>query len=187
VYDGARLFLTVFPFWAILAARGGQLLIEQISRKWIAGGLLAVVLCWQAGNLIAYRPCQLSFYNLLVGGVRGAEWLGLETTYWGDSITRTLLNDLVRNVPAGSTVMVAPVLHQFQLDDLTRQSPILRRHGIRIVPYTGTTPRPEYLLLFRRQADLPDDLRVRRQESELIAETRRLGVQLAALYRLHPN
>lgn len=180
VYDGERLFLAVFPLWAILAARGGQLFWERCSRKWIPSGVLAAVVCWQIGNLIAYQPCQMSFYNLLVGGVRGAERLGLETTYWGDSVTRTLLNE----IPADATVMVVPVLHQFQLDDLLRQSPILRQRGIRLVPFDDSAPRSGYLLLFRRRADLPEPVRFGPHDAELIAETRRAGGQLAALYRL---
>jgi len=184
VYDSERLFLNVFPLWAILAGRGAQLVYDRTSRKWIPGGVLAALLLWQAGAVIAYQPCGLSYYNLLTGGVAGAERLGLETTYWGDSITRTLLNEVVRAVPAGSRVMVAPVLHQFQLDDLERQSPILRRHGIRLIPYGTSPPAAEYLLLFRRRADLPDELRFGPVDAELRAETRRGGVQLAALYRL---
>jgi hypothetical protein len=184
VYDGERLFLTVFPLWAILAGRGRQFMWERIPGKLIPIGVLAAMLLWQAGNVINYHPCQLSFYNLLTRGASGAERWGLETTYWGEGVTRTLLIDLVREVPEGSAVMVAPVLHQFQLDDLLRQSPILRRGNIQLVPYTDAPNRPDYLLLFRRRADLPEELRFGPRDAKLLAETRRGRVQLAALYRL---
>ncbi len=185
VYDGERLFLTVFPFWAILAARGAERLCEQFSRWQLGRAAIITCLIFQAGQLVRYQPCPLSYYNLFVGGTSGAERFGLETTYWGDSITRELLQDVVRLVPEGSTIHFAPVLHQFQLDDLHRQSPILRRHGIHLAAATDSLSGAKYVLLFRRRADLPDELRFGPTNGKLLAEVSRGGTQLAALYELH--
>jgi hypothetical protein len=184
VYDGERLFLTAFPSWVMLAARGGQLLAERLSRRWVVAWLFSLMLGIQAWNVLEYRPCQLSFYNAIVGGPRGAEKLGLETTYWGDSLTRSLLSNIVELVPEGATVHVAPVLHPFQLEDLLRQSPILRGHRIRLEPYSGESNNAEYLLLYRRRADLPPELRFGPADAQLLAEVRRRGVQLSAFHRL---
>jgi hypothetical protein len=182
VYDGERLFLPVFPLWAVLAGWGASALGERSRRSWALGGA-AAVLAVQTWQIVAYQPCWLSTYNLLVGGTSGAERLGLETTYWGDGVTRSLLSEVVNHVPAGRTVYVAPVLHPFQLDDLLRQSPALRRHKLRLVAYEGPRLEADYLLVFRRRADLPEALRDGPQGA-LLAETRRGGAQLAALYRL---
>jgi hypothetical protein len=138
VYDGERLFLMVFPLWAIVAGCGGQWAYERLRQRWSARksvSILAAFLALQAYGVVALHPCYLSYYNLVVGGLRGADRLGLETTYWGDSVTRPLLQAVAENVPAGSAVAVAPVLHQFQLVDLEEQSPILRRRGIKLVPF----------------------------------------------------
>lgn len=190
VYDCERLFLPVFPLWAILAGYGASLFwqpTEKTRYRSLRIASLVIVILIQMTNVARYSPCPLSFYNLCVGGVSGAERLGLETTYWGDAVTRELLNEVTQHVPAGSTVHVAPVLHQFQLDDLFRQSPMLRRQGIVLQPYDGPQAAAEYLLLFRRRADLPQELRDGPANAELLAETRRGHVQLAALYRLKSN
>lgn len=184
VYDCERLFLTAFPFWAMLAGIGAASLLNRIASVRIRNVVAAAVLGSLCVNLMLFQPCFLSFYNIVVGRTAGAERLGLETTYWGDSITRSLLNELTRQVPAESTVQVAPVLHQFQLDDLWQQSSILRRHDVRLVAYAEKQQDVRYLLLFRRRADLPKELRDGPQHGKLLAEVRRSGVQLAALYEL---
>ena len=151
------------------------------------------MLALESPALFLLNPCYLSYYNVLVGGTWGAERLGFEPTYWRDSFTRDFLEDTVRNVPAGSTVIVLPVLHPAEPTVLWEQSPLLRQHRIRLVqlpplegariPATG----PEYICLFRRNADLvelPEPLKKQIAEAELLAEVRREGVQLAALYRL---
>ena len=99
----------------------------------VRGAILSLCLLMQSIGVIAMHPCQLSYYNLLVGGSRGADWLGFERTYWGDSVTRSFLRQVATSVSEGDTLVVSPVLHQFQLDELLMQSPILRARGIRLV------------------------------------------------------
>ncbi len=43
----------------------------------------------QGYGVVTIHPFGLSYYNLLVGGLPGAERLGLELTYWGDAVDRT--------------------------------------------------------------------------------------------------
>lgn len=173
VYDGTRLFSVCFPLWGLFIGLG--------AREWTAWlgsrlpepralGLTAVLLMLQGYGLWAAHPCQLGYYNLLVGGPRGAQRLGLETTYWGDSLTRPFLQECLQHLPQGSEIELAPVLHQFQCEELIKQSPLLRDHGLRCVPFgegapsaTETNPTENapyrYVLAFARQADLRDDLR----------------------------
>lgn len=186
VYDCERLFLTVFPFWSLLAARGTTLLLAKCrpgGQRSLGVALISLVLVAQLVNLCFYQPCYLSYYNLLVVESAGAENLGLETTYWGDSLTRDLLEDAVRQLPAGSTLHISPVVHPIQLNDLLRQSPILRQHQLQLASYLGKPQPGDYLLLFRRRADLPDELRFGPENAKLLAETRRHSVQLAGLYQ----
>jgi hypothetical protein len=188
VYDGARLFLVSFPLWALFIGRGSALLFGWMQARWsrpVSAGALSVFLAGQAWGCVALHPCYLSYYNALVGGLRGAEALGLEVTYWQDSVTRDFLESCVKAVPRGSRIEMFPILDVFQLDGLTKQSPILRGHGIELAPYRGfDRMQSRYLLVFRRRADLPDPIRDEPPRSRLLAEVRRSGVQLAALYEI---
>lgn len=145
VYDGERLFLISYPMWAVLIGRGTEVAMSHLRQKaelgqWrfaasgrVRGVILVSCLLSQSLGVIAMHPCQLSYYNLLVGGSRGADWCGFERTYWGDSVTRRFLRQVAASVSEGDTIVVSPVLHQFQLDELLMQSPILRSRGIRLV------------------------------------------------------
>ncbi|NOX54152.1 MAG: 4-amino-4-deoxy-L-arabinose transferase [Planctomycetes bacterium] len=186
VYDGARLFLVSFPLWAVFIGKG----CEQ-ARQWLrqrvnarsAGIVLTVVLACQGWGLLRMHPCYLSYYNAAVGGLGGASRLGFELTYWGDSITRGFLREVVRHVPPGTTIAVAPTLHEFQWGDLRDESPLLKGRDIRFAPYgTSQADRAVYLLVFFRKADLPRELRHPPAGGERLAEVRRCGVLLATLY-----
>jgi len=191
VYDGARLFLVVFPLWGIFIGRGGEACFALLRRKLsprLAGIALAVLLLLQGYGIVALAPTYLSYYNLLVGGLRGAERLGLATTYWGDSLTRELLDRTAELVPAGSTVAVAPVLHPFQLPAMMNEAPQLRARRIVLQPYDEKTePAPRYVLTFPRREYLPESWVNGPPGAEVLAEVVREGVRLAGLYELSPE
>ncbi|MGC1272982.1 MAG: glycosyltransferase family 39 protein, partial [Planctomycetaceae bacterium] len=186
VYDGARLFLVSFPLWAVLIGRGGGVAwnwLRTKSSSRVATIVLMYFLVGQAYGIVTDRPTYLSYYNLLVGGLAGAERLGFEPTYWGDSITSELLDAAAEAVPEGGTLAVSPVLHQFQLDDLRTQSPALRRRNIRLVEYdTPAANNADAVLVFERRASLPDELRRRLAVADPIAIVERQGVRLAGVY-----
>jgi hypothetical protein len=191
VYDGERLFLVVCPLWAVLVGAGGRRLLQWLSQRGsprVAVAAVALLLATQGYGVVAMHPCQLSYYNLAVGGLRGADRLGFERSYWADGITRALIQKLVDQVPRGTTIDVAPVLHPILLDDLPAQSPLLREHDIRLRAYDDAhREQVRYVLVVRRRADPWHSLEPAPTHSRLLAETRREGVQLAALYELeHP-
>lgn len=186
VYDGTRLFLVAFPLWAIVAGRGSLVAWSWLRRRLsvrLAGGLLAVLFTIQAWGLIGLHPCQLGFYNLLVGGPAGAERLGLEPTYWGDSLTRGFLERVVQQVPADQTIAVFPSLYPHQWDAY-RHAPVWGNNS-RKLPLLGTPDAQDagYLMIFRRKADLPDFLRSDPPGSQRLVTLTRGGVVLAVLYR----
>ncbi len=210
VYDGTRLFSVSFPLWGLFVGLGARELTETLAKKMPtprALGVTAVLFLFQGYGLWAAHPCQLSYYNLLVGGPRGAERLGMETTYWGDSLARPFLQECLPHIPAGSEIELVPVLHQFQCEELIKQSPLLRAHGLRCVPFgegtgSATTAAPaevsqsRYVLAFVRWADLPDELRgvlnpsqntADSQNWEPLVKFERQGVCLAALLRSRPK
>lgn len=199
VYDGERLFSVVFPLWAVFVGRGAANALRQLT-TWLstnrARWVLAVFMAGQSYGIIAFAPCYLSYYNLLTGGLAGAERLGFQVTYWGDSITRNLLRQTVEERAAGSSIQVfmAPVLHQFQLRALEQQSPLLLA-GLEnpIAPYSAQAvqsvlnrehgPRV-FVLVFQRKEYLPRELQQPPSGARVVAEVRRQGVLLAAFYEL---
>jgi hypothetical protein len=189
VYDGDRLFLVSFPLWAVLIGRGAGLVWERLRAARsprFATITVALLFATQVYGVVAYRPIYLSYYNLLAGGLAGAERLGFEPTYWGDSVTADLLEAAAEAVPQGGTLAVAPVLHQFQLPDLRSQSPALRSRDIRLVEYRDEGNRADALLVFDRRASLSEPLRTWLETAEPVAAVRHQGVTLAGVYRLLP-
>jgi hypothetical protein len=186
VYDGERLFLTTFPLWALFIGRGWVALWHlrhgRSHSRAIGAVACSACLLFAASPLVTMTPCHLSYYNRLVPLIAGkGQRHGLEIDYWGEGITRQLLQRLVEVVPAGSEVAVVPTLHQFQADEYRRQSPILRRHKIATVEYRDRPPSQKYVLVFRRRADLPERLIEGPVGSTILAATRLHGETLAYL------
>lgn len=189
VYDGERLFLISYPMWAVLIGRGAELALSHLrqrseSGRWrlmatrrARGAAITLFLIAQSVGVIVMHPCQLSYYNLLVGGLYGADRLGFERTYWGDSVTRSLLTSVLSRKEAGS-IDVMPVLHQFQLDELLKQSPILRNRRIRLLP-ANRQPKADlsdgWLVIFRKADVSPETSEMRNGVGVV-----RQGVRLAA-------
>ena len=183
VYDGERLFLMSFPLWAVLAGIGGQRACDWLTTKSLRLRLVAgCVLASQAVGLVTYSPYWLSYYNGLVGGLSGAAALGFEVDYWGESLSRTLWRDLEQQVPPGSRIAVAPIMHQFYLSELSRQSPIVRRHRWQLEAYGAATTRPDFLLTFERRADVPATNALEAADWQPVSSIRRQGVPLATLW-----
>lgn len=110
-YDGVRLFLNIFPFVALLAGIGVDWLWGKFSPQLkISTGGLAAFLFFILALLPLYhiRPFYLCYYNELAGGPNGANRLGLETTYWGDTCNNDILKYLNHNLPAGARVCLYP-------------------------------------------------------------------------------
>lgn len=117
VYDGVRLFLMVFPFWAVFVGQGAGWAYEWLTQRWQprwAALALGAYFACQGFGVWYYHPYQLSYYNLLVGGLRGADKLGFEVTYWGDSVTRDLIDRWSALAPKGSCAVLVPSLYTDQ-------------------------------------------------------------------------
>jgi hypothetical protein len=187
IYDAERLWFPAVPLGAVFLGRGCHLLRQRAQESFprfgpFVGAVLWATMLTQVWSLGTIAPVYLSHYSGWVLGLPGAKSRGQELNYWGDAVARELLQRVVEQTPRGATIAVSPVLHQFQVEELWRQSPILRAHGVRLVPYESRDT-AEYVLLFRRLADLPEELRNGPDDAELLAEVSRHGVQLAALYR----
>lgn len=155
----------------------------KLTRVRHPGIILAAVFCGQAMGLVWTHPYQLSYYNAFVGGPNGAEKLGFETTYWGDSLSRSMLLEVARQVPDGSTIDLAPTLHQFQVDVVQSQAPVLRRHNLTLRAYDPENNDGEYLLVFHRKADMPLPGDLKAAGWKILVATHRQGTILASFYK----
>jgi len=99
-YDGVRLFLPVFPCFAFLAGAGFYWLAKKVTqfvpekrRNIVAPVLLALMIVPSAVSLYRIHPYELSYYNVLVGGLAGAQKKGMENTYWNDPFNLDVVID----------------------------------------------------------------------------------------------
>jgi len=110
IYNGLRHFLFIVPPLVILGGIGLYHAIAFVTRKHrgagvVLGVLLTLALARQTALLIGLHPYQYLSYNMLVGGVRGAE-NRFELDYWGTSLAETargLGAYLAENPPSGAT------------------------------------------------------------------------------------
>ncbi len=180
VYDGERLFLHVFPAWAMLAGLGLDTLWNSLVRPLPRLGLVLLLACQPIGLILSY-PCGLSYFNLLAGGLPGATRLGLEPTYWGDSLTTDFISRVARTVEPGSIIAVSPSLHHLYPPSLTTEALASKR--VQLVPQEALG-RADWLLVFRRDAYLSGDALVLVNSSKPVLELQRQGVWLSRLIRV---
>ncbi|WP_406695725.1 glycosyltransferase family 39 protein [Singulisphaera sp. Ch08] len=184
VYDGERLFLLVFPLWAILIGRAFSLAWHRRSahQAWCRV-FLGLVLLAQGFGVMTTHPFGLSYYNALVGGLPGAEQLGLELTYWNDAVDRVLLDRLVREAAPDASAALAPTLYPGQgIASTTRamgQRPVLLRDE-------DTALNAEWIVVSRRTAYWRPELRARLSQGRQVLARTRQGVWLSALWQLPP-
>jgi hypothetical protein len=114
-HDGARLFIVVFPFLGMLAGYGLYLAWRMVD-GWLRAAVFVLGLGPAAVQLAWIHPYELAYYSEIVGGVRGAKALGLETTYWMDTYTGPTLAWMNDSLPPGADVFVFgdPLGLQFQ-------------------------------------------------------------------------
>ncbi len=111
-HDGVRLLLPTFFFLSAFAGWGTIGLADTLARAirvprsvpWLRLALTGVVLGSSAVALVRIHPYELSYYNEVLGGPRGAWDNGCELTYWYDAYTNRVLDDLNRRLPAGAEV-----------------------------------------------------------------------------------
>lgn len=176
-YDGVRLFLPAFPFIACLAGLGA-------ARVWAWRGrlgevLVAAVLVLNGAALVHSTPYELSYYNCLVGGARGARALGFETTYWGDTVNRDVIAFVNQACPDGSSLVVWPP-YQAYFDHFPGV-----RDGIRYWrKWRPGQEEPDFVVLFPRQGYLGEFARSLAGSGPPARQWTYLGVPQCLVYDL---
>jgi hypothetical protein len=219
VYDGVRLFLMVFPIWAVWTAIGAGWLVshcrvpllgtssalpklagrhclkqavahrgEECERNLVRTVAVSLFLALQGLGLVIYCPCHLSYYNLLVGGLAGAERLGFEVTYWGETVREPILAEAAR-LSHGKPILFAPNLAPFQVPAVEMCSPALHDAGVHLVGWDRSKPAEAddcgYAVIYHRRADLADVEGLLRHGT-IVKEYSKQGVWLTQLVRLAP-
>jgi len=106
-YDGTRLFIVIFIWIAAMAGIGLRHAMEKWPGRKI--GIIAFILLGICAiRAFQVHPFEFSYYNVLAGGARGAQKLGLESTYFWEAANPTFCDGLNKYLPAGSKVQVYP-------------------------------------------------------------------------------
>ena len=189
IYDGERLFLHVFPAWALLIGLGFGAVWNHFRSNALWSKLriiLIVLLLSQGYGTVSLHPFGLSFYNGLTGGLSGAERLGLELTYWNDAVDQVLLDRLARDGQPGATAALVPTLYQQQ--GLLTTNRALARARI-LLQDQPESLRSEWVVVSRRSAYLRPEIlkRLESGEGRLVATRSRKGVWLSSLWHFPPT
>jgi hypothetical protein len=179
VYDGERLFLPVFPLLAMVSGIGFQGLWDRAGGRGGLRAVLGVFLAAQSIGLVSTFPFGLSYYNLLVGGLPGAERLGLELTYWGDAVDPVLLGELAERAEAGDTSALAPTLAPSQ--GLVATTRALARKEMALADQEAAGA-AEWVVVYRRTAYWRPEVRDLVRSEKPVVVRSRLGVRLSGLW-----
>ncbi|MBN2289001.1 MAG: tetratricopeptide repeat protein [Candidatus Glassbacteria bacterium] len=185
-HDGVRLFLPSFAFIAVLSAKGfhhlvpharellGRLLgrLKTRAQPLAASVLLGLLVVPAAVVLARLHPYELCYYNVLAGGMSGADKLGMETTYWWDPVNGSACELINTTLPDSSVISTRNNdLFRF-LQELGRIKPSLRFD----VMY------PEYYLIYFRQGIFRDLDRVILRYGRPVCEVQKNRVPLLKIY-----
>lgn len=168
LHDQDRLLMPAFVHLAALAGDGFRVLLHTLERWWnkrslsyLRPALAGLLLLPGILGIVRLHPFELSYYNGLVGGVRGAARLGMETTYFASTYGYFL--PYLNQLPPGSRLWVMPnswdVIYYYQLHGLLRNDLVLMRpsgwgsfYDSRGVLWEeGGLEKADYALIDRRQ------------------------------------
>jgi hypothetical protein len=181
-HDGLRLFMPSVMSLGVLAGIGAWSLLARRSatvRKACGVLVLALVCVEPVHGFLTIYPYMSSYYNVLIGGLRGAERHGFEVTYYWDTLG-TEFQDWVRenseaapldlNFPVG--LVNVPYMREWGMLPPASRVPI--------VPF-DPVDLPYYVLQRRRGGYKPYDWWLERQGRPCFI-IQRQGVDLLRVY-----
>ncbi len=175
-HDGVRLFVTAFPFLAMIAALGAAACWSARCGRRFWAGKIVVVLIFAVGvfNLGWYAPQWLSYYNALIGGLGGASRAGFEPTYYWDSLDREVLDWIDEHTAEDELVLFSASSKKTLL--LMRQWGELRTDFYRKSATDQQGKRIRWYVLQRRPSgEYPRDLRLIENATPVFVKTVRKG------------
>jgi hypothetical protein len=158
-FDSTRLFFSLFPMLAILTGGGADSLVQmfpferKIYRQWsVRHVVVAAFLVLVAGNgllaIALYHPHELSYFNVLTGGLRGARDR-FETSYWGEGFNNEVIDYINKNFPQGARVKTLAMnpLVVYHLQEWSHQEKKILREDL---VFDGQPPYDYWILHERR-------------------------------------
>lgn len=183
-YDGVRLFLPAFPFLALTCGLTADRFVRIASKyqkhDWLYAGLVAFFIVQGVGILITH-PYELAYYGGAVGGLRGARRIGMETTYWGDTLDEQAIA-AVNKICKNKRVAFFPV-GSFVPDYLQKVIGYLDK-DVKIVDYGEGSRRDwDYCVLIPRQGKFDELAWQLYKKAKPIWRSKRCGVRMCMIYR----
>jgi hypothetical protein len=184
-HDGIRLFLPSVASLAVLAGLGASYLVEKLpTGRRLATALVTVAAIGEClAGIVRTYPYTDSYFNVVTGGLKGAERAGFELTYYWETAGREFLDWLGREAAKQPlTIILAMDLNNFQLAREWGKIP----PGVRIValdePSSWNLVKPYYYVQQRRRGSwYPDDQWLDRFGHPVFV-IRREGVDLLRIY-----
>jgi 4-amino-4-deoxy-L-arabinose transferase-like glycosyltransferase len=108
-HDGVRLFLPTFFFLAAFTGWGvvglaHRLAKSEKSRRFAKITLCVLVLAPAGLALARVHPFELSYYNEMIGGAKGAWASGFELSYWYEAFDKEVIDTVNQKLPDGSVI-----------------------------------------------------------------------------------
>ncbi len=202
VYGSERLFLVVFPFLALLAGVGFECVwrlmwsatnpfvanlaprrrdsSHSIVRTLVATSLAALLLLPGAAGIANAHAYELSYFSESVGGLAGAERLGLALTYWCDTYRGALpfLNSLPEESPSVWTEEDG-VLYLYQKAGMLRAD---IKVGGRVA--TAAPSAADYALIQRRPSGYTPEIETLLKERQPVFVVTRGDTPLAYVFKI---
>jgi 4-amino-4-deoxy-L-arabinose transferase-like glycosyltransferase len=104
-HDGVRQFLPAFGVLALMAGLGAASIVERWGR--LGRGLVGAALFEGVVSVALIWPVPLSYFSPLVGGLPGAQFVGMEPTYYWDALSNEALDWLRGHTTRGQKVRFA--------------------------------------------------------------------------------
>jgi hypothetical protein len=212
-FDGVRHFLELFPAVTIAAGLGGAWLVEQgvakwsdrgrAHRSWLRPAAATVLTVLSVGSVlwstVRTHPHQLAYWNLLVGGTRGAwdDRIPQAGDYWATSY-REGLGWLREHAEPGAVLTVPIAQHTVDLVARERLRPDLGLAPVTVPNFPDLRPgamewlsalaaeRPVYVMFVQRRDWMNELTRDCLDRLEPEAEWSLDGVALMRIYRFRP-
>ena len=190
LHDGMRQLLPILPFLVGISACGFFVLVRSLAerseramalqrikhlREKVGAAVFLTVLALPALDLFVYHPYELSYYNRLVGGIRGAHRLGFEVTYFMEAFTPDFLRLLNDRLPPHAVINAS--FSNFMLAYYQKENRL--RQNIKI---TDGEDFDYFILLNRRTTVSEKDLPFLSGRSRLYDALRLGGVPLIFIY-----
>ena len=98
-YDGIRLFSSVWPFIVLMSILGCYWVQGLIKSQFKMGMSICLIgLLFAFCDIKTYHPYELSYYNIFIGGAKGAQDKGFMVTYWYDAFNKDFLRQMAKFV-----------------------------------------------------------------------------------------